>query len=135
VLFEHIEARAFPVVYVGDDLLVAVNGQFAPASDRNPGFPRQWSIPAHCPASFEQVLGWLDAMQFQAQVFEPGGNKADHFLVLAQPRKVVHRIFEVHIGTVDTVGLGLGEFGVVGFDDFDQFGSFHVLRGLSTALL
>ncbi len=116
MLFDDIPFGAMPVIDVGDDEALLVEGEFAPTGDGNAGLPREGSVPTEGPVGAN--LGGsllLEVVYVHLAVAEPGLNEADHLPIAIATAKGGHRVFEVHIFSVESVGLVGGKAIVIGF--------------------
>jgi hypothetical protein len=98
---------------VRQDLIVAIELEFAPAVNANAGFPGQGSIPAQSPFGSKGVSVAIDTVQIHADIQEEPIDQADHLLIAIAPPKFTQRVFEVNIFSVDAVGLVFGKAAVI----------------------
>lgn len=98
-----------PVVDVGVDESLGVEGEFAPAADGDWGFPGEGGIPTEGPIAADGVSRLLKLVQFHLAIEKPGLNESDHLLVAIAPSKGSHGVFEIHILGIDLVGGILGK--------------------------
>lgn len=117
MLFDHVPLGAMPVVNVGNDEALIVEGEFAPAGDGNAGVPGEGSVPTEGPVGTDLGGGLLlEVVDIHLAVTEPGLDEADHLPIAIAPTKGGHWVFEVHILSVERVGLVGREAIVVGFE-------------------
>ena len=69
----------------------------------------------------------LDVMEFQDGVAEPSVNKGNGFAVAFQPPKFTGGILEIHILSVDIVGLIFGKAVIIGSEGVNNGVQFSVL--------
>ncbi len=105
MLLQDIPARAVPIVNVRGDQASIVEGEFAPTANRDRRIPRQWRRPIQGPVCTDVVACASNLMQVHVAVAEPLLDEANHLAVAIAPPKLRHRIFEIHIGRVNIVGL------------------------------
>ncbi len=113
MLLENIPGFAVPIVQMLVDQSVVVQGEFAPARNRNSRFPGQGRCPTECPVGADLIFGLLDIVEVKLGRFEKPIDQANHLLVFFHPPKLRHGIFEKDVFTVETIGLVLREAIVV----------------------
>jgi hypothetical protein len=113
MLLENIPGLTVPIVEMSADQSRVVQGEFAPARDRNSRVPRQGSRPTECPIGANLMSGLLEVVEFERGTFEKTIDQANHLFVFFHPTKFCHGVFEKYVFSVEAVGLVLGEAIVV----------------------
>ncbi len=120
MLPHHIQTGAVPVVLMGCNEAAIAQPQFTPAADGDRGFPGQGRFPVQGPIGANAIALPLNAVQLHPTVEKPGLDQANHCLIPLHASKLRHRIFEIHVLLVQTVGLILGKPSIIRLQTFDN---------------
>lgn len=109
-----------PVVDVGNNLFVPIEGEFAATGDGDARLPGERGCPMQRPFGVDDVSLAANFVQVHLNLFKPGFYELNCLSVALESSKLVKRIFEVDIGGVNIVGLVDGEALIVSFEDFQN---------------